>query len=152
MKLTIDLLDNASITQGVKLLSMLGHTGGVAASAAAATVAAAPNAPAPAATPPAPAPAAPPAPSPAPAPAPAAAPAPAPSPAPAPAPAPPPVAGGISAAQFAAQVQEFAKKYTPKACKARFGELSTAFGQNWTKTSDIPADQYAGVMPWFATA
>lgn len=64
--------------------------------------------------------------------------------------APPPVTGGISAAQFSAQVQAFAKHYTPKACKARFVELATAFGQKWDKTTDIPAERYAEVMPWFA--
>lgn len=74
------------------------------------------------------------------------------SPAPAPAAPPPPAAGGISAADFGAQVQAFAKAYSPKACKARFGELSQAFGTNWTKTSDIPPEKYADVMPWFAVA
>jgi hypothetical protein len=58
----------------------------------------------------------------------------------------------VTQAQFGAQVQAFAKAYTPKACKARFGELSSAFGVNWTKTSDIPPERFAEVMPWFAVA
>lgn len=149
MKLTVDTSNPQDIAQGISLLQMLaGNTG---AAPAPAPVAAPPAAPAPAAPPTAPVP---PTAAPAPAPVPAAAPAPAPvsHSNPAPAAPPPPAAGGITAAQFGAQVQAFAKQYSAKACKARFTELSAAFGQPWDKTSAVPAERYAEVMPWFAVA
>lgn len=85
------------------------------------------------------------------APAPARAPAPAPTqsaPAPAPAPAPttsaPAATGGVSADQFAAQVQNYAKAHGPKAAKAKFAE----FG--FTKISDVPAENIDFMFNAFA--
>lgn len=79
---------------------------------------------------------------PAPAPAPTAAPAPAPAPAPVPQPVSGPT-GGMSQADFAAVVQDYAKRNGPKAAKALFAQLG------YTKTSDIPPERYAEVLPWF---
>lgn len=75
-------------------------------------------------------------------------------PAPAPAPAPPPpaaAASGVTHQAFAAAVTAFAQKYTAKAAKARFAEMSTAFGANpaWAKGTDIPADKLEAALPWF---
>lgn len=147
LHLEIDPSVPGDLSAAYKLLNALkGSTADVSGPAAPAPQVPAPNAPAAPTAPPAPpAPAAPPA-SPASAP-----PSPAPAPAPAPAPTPPP-ASGTSSAEFGEQVQKFAKAYSPKACKARFGEISAAFGTNWTKTSDIPPEQYAAVLPWFAVA
>lgn len=117
--------------------------------------AAAPAAPNAAPTPPVSAPAAPAAPPPAPASAPASPPPPVnAAPAPAPAPAPPPpaaAASGVTHQAFAAAVTAFAQKYTAKAAKARFAEMSTAFGANpaWAKGTDIPADKLEAALPWF---
>lgn len=154
MKVTLEIFTNdpASIAAATSVLALLaGAPNALAAVAAAPSPAAPAPAPTTAAPAPAPAPVAPPAPAPA---SPSSPPAPAPAAAPAPAPAapPPPAAGGITAAQFGAQVQAFAKAYSAKACKARFTELSAAFGQAWDKTSAVPAERYAEVMPWFATA
>lgn len=142
MKLTVDMNDPADVQKALALL------GGGAPAAVPTPAPAAPGAP-PAPTPPAaPAPAAPP---PSPAPAPAAAPAPAPAAPPAPTPAAP---SGDAAATtgFQAKVNDFAKKYGAKACKARFAEVSTALNINpaWGKTSDIPVAMYPQVEPWFA--
>lgn len=144
--LTIDTEVEGDLGNAYKVLNLF-KKGADAAPAAPQAPNAAPAAPTP---PVAPSPAAPP---PAPASVPAA-PAPSPAPAPAPAPAPPPPAavGGITSTQMNAQIQEFAKKYSPKACKARFGEMSAALGVSWSKTTDIPQDRYSDAMAWFATA
>lgn len=134
-KLTIDLNNADDIASGIAFLQMLGGDTG-----------AAPAAPAPAPARAAPPAAGKPAGGPAPAPRPAGA-----APAPAPAPKAPPAApAGGGNAEFGAAVQAFAKAYGPKATKARFAELSEAFGTQWTKTSDIPAESVADVLPWFA--
>lgn len=152
MKVTLEVFTNdpASIATASSVLALL--AGGTAVAAVPTQAApAAPSAPTPPASPVPPvAAAAVPVPVPAPV-APTAAASPS-NPAPAPAAPPPPAAGGISAAQFGAQVQAFAKHYSAKACKARFTELSAAFGQPWDKTSAVPVERYAEVMPWFAVA
>ena len=102
------------------------------------------------------APAAPPAPPPsAPAPVPPAAPAASPSnpppvaAAPAPAPTPPAPSGAATMQAVSDKMSEYAKVYGAKGAKARLAEMAAAFGAAWTKVSDIPAEQYANVLPWF---
>ncbi len=136
MKVEFD-LSNPQEVEAVKRL--IGGAGGAAAASASPT-------PAPAAAPAsAPAPASSPttAPAPAPAPTPAPAPAPAPVASGAPAPSPAPAAGGVSQADFAAAVQNYAKVNSPKATKAKFAE----FG--YTKISDVPPERYGELLPHF---
>lgn len=142
----IDTADPSGLSAAYKVLNAL---------KAEAAAPAAPNASPAAPTPPVSAPAAPAAPPPAPASAPASPPPPVnAAPAPAPAPAPPPpaaAASGVTHQAFAAAVTAFAQKYTAKAAKARFAEMSTAFGANpaWAKGTDIPADKLEAALPWF---
>jgi hypothetical protein len=69
--------------------------------------------------------------------------------------APPPPAGGtspggITQAQFGAQVNAYAQKYGAAGTKQRFKQMADAFQQaGWTSTSAIPAEQYDNVLPWF---
>lgn len=50
----------------------------------------------------------------------------------------------MSQADFGAAVQAYAKAHGPKAAKAKLAEFG--FG----KTSDVPADQYAGIAAHLA--
>lgn len=144
--LEIETTDPSGLSAAYKVLNAL---------KAEAAAPAAPNASPAAPTPPVSAPAAPAAPPPAPASAPASPPPPVnAAPAPAPAPAPPPpaaAASGVTHQAFAAAVTAFAQKYTAKAAKARFAEMSTAFGANppWAKGTDIPVDKLEAALPWF---
>ena len=47
------------------------------------------------------------------------------------------------------KMSEYAKVYGAKGAKARLAEMAAAFGATWTRVSDIPAEQYANVLPWF---
>jgi len=62
----------------------------------------------------------------------------------APAPAPAPATAGVSQADFSAAVQNYAKAHSPKATKAKLAE----FG--YGKVGDVPADQYAALIPHLA--
>ncbi len=149
MKLVTNLDDPNDIQASLQLLTVYSALPGQAGAAQPPAAPRAPAAPAAPAAPPmtAPPPAAPPAPA-------AAAPAPAPAAVPAPAPpAPPASQGQWNDTAWAAHVNAFAKAYTAKACKARFTELATAFGQPaWTSTTAIPLDRRAEVAPWFNVA